>query len=317
MQRAAQFARETSSDGAFVRQPSKFRNWISDDSDAPYSPAAGRYHLYVSLACPWAHRAVIVRHLKGLEDAIGMSVVDPVRDELGWAFRDGPDHGADPLHNWAYLSEAYLQTDPSFDGRITVPVLWDTHTNTVVSNESADVIQMLNDSFNSWAENAALDLAPAHLRAAIEHINGRVYEGLNNGVYRAGFATAQDAYEAAYADVFSTLDELEEILATQRYLTGGTLTLADIRLWTTLIRFDSVYVGHFKCNRRRIVDYPALWGFTRDLFQMPGVADTVNFDHIKRHYYVSHTKINPTGIVPAGPDLDLRAPHERAGVSIP
>ncbi|MFL5845991.1 MAG: glutathione S-transferase family protein [Solirubrobacteraceae bacterium] len=291
----AQFAAE-SREGRFERQESKFRG-------RDVEPVAGRYHLYVSLACPWAHRAVIVRRLKGLEDAIGLTVVDPIREEkTGWRFNaDYPD----PLHGWSFLSEAYALTDPSFRGRVTVPVLWDTETGTIVNNESADVIEMLNADFDPVAANPGLDLYPEALRAEMDPLMQRIYDTLNNGVYRSGFASTQEAYEEAVVPLFETLDMLEERLADRPYLMGTEPTLADWRLFTTLVRFDAVYHGHFKCNIRRIVDYPNLQRLLRDLYRTGGIAETVDFDQIKRHYYMTHEQLNPSRIVPVGPALDL------------
>ena len=306
---------EQGADGRFTRQTSKFRDWVTADGSSGFPAEAGRYHLYVSLACPWAHRTVILRELKGLHGAIGMSIVDPVRDEKGWAFTDEPGTTPDALHGWAYLEEGYLETDPDFDARITVPVLWDTQTGRIVNNESADVIVMLNSAFDAFAAHPELDLYPAALRSEIDALNARIYENVNNGVYRAGFAKSQEAYEEAVFPLFETLDELDVRLATRRYLVGDSQTLADWRLFTTLLRFDPVYVGHFKCNLRRIADYPNLSGYLRDLYQTPGVAPTVDLDQIKRHYYVTHDTINPSGIVPAGPVLDLGAPHGRASLA--
>jgi putative glutathione S-transferase len=305
---------ERAGGGRFKRQTSKFRDWVTADAGSGYGVEAGRYHLYVSLACPWAHRAVIVRELKGLQDAIGMSIVDPIRDERGWAFRDVPGTTADQINGWSYLSEGYLATDPDFDARITVPVLWDTRTDRIVNNESADIIVMLNDAFDALAKNPGLDLYPAALRGEIDELNATIYDKVNNGVYRSGFASSQEAYEEAVLPLFDTLDELDARLATRRYLVGEAQTLADWRLFTTLLRFDPVYVGHFKCNLRRIADYPSLSGYLRDLYQTPGVAGTVDLDQIKRHYYMTHAGINPTGVVPLGPVLDLDAPHGREGV---
>ncbi len=292
------------STGRFVRQASKFRGWID-------TAEAGRYHLYVSLACPWAHRAVIIRRLKGLEGAIGMSIVDPIRDDRGWAFTDAPGTTGDLLHDWGFLSEAYDATDPSFEGRVSVPVLWDRQTDSIVNNESADVIVMLNDDFNELAVHPERDYYPEALRPEIDALNERVYETVNDGVYRTGFATSQEAYEEAVFPIFETLDMLDERLADQRFLFGSEQTLADWRLFTTLVRFDAVYYSHFKCNLRRIKDYASLWPYLRDLYQTPGIAETVDFDQIKRHYYGTHKSINPNGIVPAGPILELDAPHDR------
>jgi len=306
----AQFAAETDEGGRFVRQVSRFRDWVTADGSSGYRAEPGRYHLYVSRACPWAHRSIIVRRLKGLEDVISMSVVDPIRDERGWRFGEGRGFSPDPVNGFSYLAEAYRATDPDFAGRVTVPVLWDRETGRIVSNESADVIRMLNSAWDAWGD-ASLDLYPDDLRDEIDAINERVYRDVNNGVYRAGFATTQEAYEEAFDALFARLEELDRLLLERRYLAGDRVTLADWRLFTTLIRFDSVYVGHFKCNLRRIVDHAALWPYLRELYQWPGVADTVDFDHIKRHYYVTHDSINPTGIVPKGPELDLTRPHDR------
>jgi glutathionyl-hydroquinone reductase len=294
------------STGRFVRQQSKFRDWVGTDE---HPVEAGRYHLYVSLACPWAHRAVIIRRLKGLEGAIGMSIVDPIRDDRGWAFRDVPGTTGDLLHDWSFLSEAYDATDASFEGRISVPVLWDRETDSIVNNESADVIVMLNDAFDDFAVYPERDYYPEHLRADIDELNERVYETVNDGVYRTGFATSQDAYEESVFPIFETLDMLDARLAGRRFLFGAEQTLADWRLFTTLVRFDAVYYSHFKCNLRRIKDYENLSPYLRDLYQTPGIAETVDFDQIKRHYYGTHKSINPNGIVPAGPVLDLDAPH--------
>lgn len=306
----AQFPDEQSDTGIFVRQADAFRNWVSADGHTGYPAASGRYHLYVSLACPWAHRTIIVRHLAGLESAIGMTVVDPLRDERGWAFRDVPGAGPDPLNGFAFLSEAYLATDPSYRGRVTVPVLWDRVTQRIVSNSDDDIMRMFETEFAARSKGQP-DLYPAAQRADIDALNERIYETFNNGVYRAGFATAQDAYELAAYGVFAMLDELDERLRAQRYLFGARPLETDWRLFVTLIRFDAVYHGHFKCNVRRISDYPHLWPYLRDLYQIDGVAATVNFDHIKRHYYATHDDINPTRIVPIGPLQDLSAPHGR------
>jgi len=298
--------------GRFVRQDSRFRDRITVDGSSAFPAEEGRYHLYVSLACPWAHRAVIVRRLKGLEHVIGMSIVDPIRDERGWAFRDVAGTTGDQVNGWDYLSEAYEAGEPGFDGRITVPVLWDMETERIVNNESADVVVMLNESFDAFAAHPERDYYPLALREEMDPLNQRVYETLNDGVYRSGFASSQEAYEEAVFPLFETLDMLDERLAVQRYLLGAEQTLADWRLFTTLLRFDPVYYSHFKCNLRRIVDYPNLAPYLRDLYQTPGVAETVDMDQIKRHYYTTHRGINPTGIVPAGPVIDLAAPHDRA-----
>jgi putative glutathione S-transferase len=304
----AQFSRETSKEGAFVRQDSAFRQAVTADGSSGHPAESGRYHLYVSLACPWASRTIIVRRLKGLEDAIPMTVVDPVRDEEGWRFlEDSPD----PVNGFEYLEEAYLLTDPSFEDRVTVPVLWDTKENRAVNNESSEIIRMLNTEFNQWAGDPELDLYPEPWRDEIDQINDRVYRSINNGVYRCGFATTQWAYEEAFIDLFAALDWADDLLAGRRYLLGDRITEADWRLFVTLIRFDPVYVGHFKCNQRRIADYENLSGYLRELYQHPGIRETVDFDHIKRHYYVTHPRINPTQIVPMGPELDLDSPPGR------
>jgi putative glutathione S-transferase len=306
----AQFPAEQSATGDFVRQPDAFRGSISSQPGAAFPLAAGRYHLYVSLACPWAHRTIIVRALLGLEDAVGMTVVDPIRDDAGWAFREGRGHSVDPVNGFRYLSEAYRATDPHFAGRVTVPVLWDTVTKTIVSNSDDDIMRMFETEFLPLAKRP-LDLVPRALRDEIDALNAHVYETVNDGVYRAGFATTQAAYEAPARRLFETLDELEGRLRTRRYLFGVAPVETDWRLFVTLVRFDAVYVGHFKCNLRRIVDYPNLWGYLRDLYQVPGVAATVDLDHIKRHYYFTHDDINPTRIVPIGPALDFASPHGR------
>jgi putative glutathione S-transferase len=309
----AQFPAEQSQDGCFVRQTDAFRDWVTADGRSRYPAEAGRYHLYVSLACPWAHRTIIVRRLRGLDKAIGMTVVDPVRDDRGWAFRDGPGFSHDPINGFQYLSQAYLATDPSYRRRVTVPVLWDTQTKRIVSNSDDDIMRMFECEFNAFAAND-LDLYPAEHRAEIDRLNAWIYETLNDGVYRAGFATAQHAYEEAAYRVFETLDELESRLGTRRYLFGRTPLETDWRTFVTLIRFDAVYYGHFKCNLRRIVDYRNLYGYLRDLYQYDGVAATVDFDQIKRHYYYTHDDINPTRIVPIGPLQDLMTPSGRGGL---
>ncbi len=249
--------------------------------------------------------------LKGLEGCIGMTVVDPIRDDRGWAFREGAGHSTDPINGWSFLAQAYTATDPTFSGRVTTPTLWDTQTNQVVSNESSDIIRMLNSEFNEWATHPERDLCPEHLRSEIDALNAWIYTDINNGVYRCGFATTQEAYETAATALFAALDRADALLAQRRYLTGATITEADWRLFVTLVRFDSVYVSHFKCSLRRIVDYPHLWGYLRDLYSQPGIADTVNMDHIKRHYYMTHDRINPTRIVPIGPAIDFTLPHDR------
>lgn len=308
----AQFPDEASTDGAFERQEDAFRERVSIDGTTPYPPAAGRYHLYVSLACPWASRAVIARKLKGLEPVIGMTVVDPIRDERGWAFRDGPGCSADPVNGFAFLAEAYAATSPSVSGRVTVPVLWDRVTRRIINNSEDDICRMFNDGFGALAA-AEPDLFPKDIEDEHTRLSEFIYNHVNNGVYKAGFATKQEAYEKACRTLFSALDELEERLAKSRYLFGERIVEADWRLFCTLIRFDAVYHGHFKCNIRRIVDYPNLNGYLLELYQKPGIAETVNLDHIKRHYYITHDDINPTRIVPVGPALDLARPHGRAG----
>lgn len=302
--------------GRFVRSAAQFRNWITADGSAGpsgragFKAEAGRYHLYVSYACPWASRTLIFRKIKGLEKIISLSVVHWHMAEEGWTFNDGEGVIADPLFNAAYLREIYLQADHGYSGRVTVPVLWDKKTNTIVSNESAEIIRMFNSAFDELGA-AEGDYYPEKFREEIETLNTRIYDTVNNGVYKAGFATSQEAYEEAVIPLFETMDWLEQRLATQRYLIGNQITEADWRLFTTLIRFDPVYVGHFKCNLKRLVDYPNFWAYARDLYQQPSVADTINMHHIKNHYYGSHTTINPSGIVPLGPVIDYRAPHSR------
>jgi putative glutathione S-transferase len=308
----APFPTETSPKGAFVRQEYSIRDRITADGSSGFPAEPGRYHLYVSLACPWAHRTVIVRRLLGLEDVITMSVVDPIRDERGWAFRDGPGYSKDPVNGFAFLSEAYLATDPNYTGRYTVPCLWDRVTGRLVSNNFPDITIDFETQFTAFQRPDALDLYPERLRAEIDEINALVYTDVNNGVYKAGFATTQQAYEAAFDALFARLDWLDERLATRRFLLGDQITEADVRLFTTLVRFDAVYYLHFKCNLRRLVDYPNLWPYARDLYQRPGFGDTTNFDHIKRHYYMTHEHLNPSRIVPKGPAVDWSAPHGRA-----
>ena len=295
--------------GSFERAASAFRNWVTADGSAGpsgeggFKAEAGRYHLYVSLACPWAHRAIIFRKLKGLEDLISMSVVSPrMPDETGWAFTEEMGSTDDPVNGAEYLWEVYAKAKPDYSGRVTVPVLWDKQRDTIVNNESSEIIRMFNSAFDGLTGNT-LDFYPEPLREKIDTINARVYAEINNGVYRAGFATRQEVYEAAVAKLFSALDWVEGLLGEHPYLAGDTLTEADWRLLTTLFRFDAVYVGHFKCNIRRIADYPNLTRLLRELYRVPGVAETVNMDHIKTHYYWSHVTINPTRIVPVGPEL--------------
>jgi glutathionyl-hydroquinone reductase len=305
-----------STGGRFVRQDSAFRNWITPDGspgptgDGGFEAEPGRYHLYVSLACPWAHRTLIFRRLKGLEDAIGVSVVHWHMGDHGWELREAPGATGDRLYGSRYLYEIYARAKPDYTGRVTVPVLWDKRRQTIVNNESSEIIRMLNSAFDRIDAKGG-DFYPAPLRAEIDRINAKVYDNVNNGVYKSGFATSQQAYDEAVSALFETLDELEERLARQRYLAGDRITEADWRLFTTLARFDAVYVGHFKCNLKRLVDYPNLWAYARELYQHPGVAETVNFQHIKHHYYGSHRTVNPTGIVPKGPIIDWDEPHGR------
>lgn len=301
-----------STGGRFVREDAGFRHWVSADGSSGFPAEAGRYHLYISLACPWAHRALLLRQLKGLEDAVGLSVVDPFMGDRGWQFSDGPGCIPDAVNGADYLHQIYTLAVPDYTGRVTTPTLWDKEKRTIVSNESADIIRMFNSAFDAVARHPQRDFHPAELRAEIERINGPVYHDVNNGVYKAGFATSQEAYETAFQALFARLDELDGRLARSRYLVGERITEADWRLFTTLVRFDPVYYGHFKCNLRRISDYPNLSGYLRELYQMPGVAQTVNFDHIKQHYYRSHATINPTRIVPLGPTLDLNRDPDRA-----
>jgi glutathionyl-hydroquinone reductase len=310
----AQFPDEQSGAGEFLRQEDAFRAWVTADGKSGFRAELGRYHLYVSFACPWAHRTIIVRHLKRLEQVIDMTVVDPVRDDRGWAFRDGTGHSKDPINGFQFLAEAYLATDPSYSGRVTVPVLWDKQTRKIVSNSDDDLMRMLNTEFNALT-TGNLDLYPVEHREEINRLNELIYENVNNGVYRAGFATTQSAYEKAAYSLFAVLDRIETLLSRHRFLFGDLPLETDWRLFVTLIRFDAVYHGHFKCNIRRIVDYPNLYGYLRDLYQVDGVADTVNFDHIKRHYYFTHDDINPTRIVPVGPVQNLHAPHGRESLS--
>jgi len=305
-----------STGGRFERKESSFRQWVRADGSTEFAPEADRYHLYVSLACPWAHRALIARKLKQLEGAISLSVVHPFMGKEGWSLAnpDGTEGvTGDPVNHATQLHEVYTLADPRYTGRVTVPVLWDKKLRTVVNNESAEVLRMLNAEFDALG-NHALDLYPADLRDEIDEVNAFVYPAVNNGVYRCGFATTQEAYEEAFAALFAALDELDARLGTRRYLVGERITEADWRLFTTLVRFDPVYVGHFKCNLRRIADYPNLSGYLRELYQVPGVAETVSFEHIKRHYYESHGQINPTRVVPVGPQLDLTAPHGRGAL---
>ena len=307
----AQFPSEQSKTGEFKRQEDAFRDRVSTAADARYPVASGRYHLYISLACPWASRTLIVRNEKGLQDAIGVTVLDPIRDDRGWAFRDGRGHSKDPINGFLFLAEDYAATDPKFDGRVTVPVLWDREQRRIVNNSEDDICRMCNDAFSALGNGEQVDLFPKAMEAEHAELSAFIYDRVNNGVYKAGFASAQEVYEDACRALFAALDEVEARLTTRRYLLGNRIVEADWRLFCTLIRFDAVYHGHFKCNVRRIVDYPNLQGYLRDLYQQPGIAATVDFDHIKRHYYVTHDDINPTRIVPIGPTLDLMKQHGR------
>ncbi|TLD72446.1 glutathione S-transferase family protein [Phragmitibacter flavus] len=312
----AQFPQEQSTDGSFERQDDAFRNFISPDPNAPHPAVAGRYHLYVSLACPWASRALIVRNLKGLQDIVSMSVIDPIRDHRGWAFREGDGYTTDPINLFQYLSEAYHASDPHFNGRVTVPVLWDKVANTILNNSEDDICQMFNTAFANVGANP-LDLFPSDLEPAHTELADFIYQHINNGVYKAGFASTQSSYEKPVRELFNALDQLETRLTTSRYLFGNRIVEADWRLFCTLVRFDAVYHGHFKCNLKRIIDYPNLNAYLLDLYQQPGIADTVNIDHIKRHYYFTHHDINPTQVVPLGPILDFTQPHGRESLSSP
>ncbi len=305
-----------SNEGKFVREDARFRNWVTADGapgpsgEGGFSAEPGRYHLYVSLACPWAHRTLIVRALKELEDLIDVSVVSPIMREDGWTYDRASGSTGDALGDREFHHQLYTDDAPDYSGRVTVPVLWDKQTGRIVNNESAEIIRMFNTAFDGLTGNS-LNFYPESLRADIDRWNERIYPAVNNGVYRAGFATSQSAYEEAYRELFAELDCLDAHLADHRYLAGDALTEADIRLFTTLIRFDAVYHGHFKCNRQRLEDYEHLPGYVRDIYQLPGVADTVDFEHIKTHYYASHLNINPTGVVPLGPEIDYSSPHGR------
>jgi putative glutathione S-transferase len=306
--------------GKFVRTESSFRNWITKDGsagpsgDEGFAAEPGRYHLYVSYACPWAHRALIFRALKGLEDVISVSVVHPLMPTESWVFGEYPGATEDHINHAHYLYENYLKADPDFGGLVTVPVLWDKKLETIVNNESSEIIRMFNSAFDDYARSD-LDLYPEPMREEIDAINEIVYHNINNGVYRAGFATTQSAYDEAFDQLFDTMDELEVLLSRQRYLVGHQITEADWRLFTTLVRFDAVYYNHFKTNKKRLIDYPNLWAYTRELYQVPEVAETVNMGHIKYHYFASHRSINPSGIVPKGPEIDFMLPHGRENIS--
>jgi putative glutathione S-transferase len=301
-------------DGRFVRQATSFRDWISAGGDSVFPAEAGRYHLYIAWACPWAHRTAILRKLKGLEDIISLSAVGSFMGEDGWAFYDEPGVIPDSVNGAQYLREVYAKADPDYTGRVTTPVLWDKEMGMIVNNESREIVRMLDTEFDAFATTDA-DFFPQDLREEVDETISAIYEPINNGVYRSGFAATQEAYDEAVTDVFDALDHWEDVLSERRYLCGDCVTEADWCLFPTLVRFDSVYHGHFKCNLRRIVDYPNLWGYLRDLYQQPGVAETVHMDHIKNHYYRSHESINPNRIVPTGPVLDFTWPHGRARLS--
>ncbi len=310
MSTSAQFPAEQSGEGEFERQEDAFREWNTADGTTPFAAEAGRYHLYISLACPWACRALIMRNLKGLQEVIGVTVVDPVRDERGWTFHDGPGHSRDPVNGFAFLREAYDASNPQFQGRVTVPVLWDKQSRRIVNNSEDDICRMFNDAFRAF-DRREVDLFPQEIEAEHAKLADVIYDKVNNGVYKAGFATTQRAYETACRALFDELDDLDARLAAQRFLFGSRIVEADWRLFCTLVRFDAVYYGHFKCNVRRILDFPNLHGYLLDLYQQPGIAETVNMDHIKRHYYMTHDDINPTRIVPLGPALDFTQHHGR------
>jgi len=304
-------------DGEFIRPSPRYRNWITPDGspgptgEGGFAAEPGRYHLYVSLACPWAHRTVIFRKLKGLDNLISMSTVSPDMMKDGWTFNTDEGSSGDEINGKSKLSEIYLLADPKYSGRVSVPVLWDKKRKTIVNNESPEIIRMLNSAFDAFT-NVRADYYPQALRAEIDRLNDKIYPNVNNGVYRAGFATSQAAYEKAFRGLFDTLDEMEQLLSRRRYLAGNVITEADWRFFTTLVRFDAVYYGHFKCNWRHIYEYPNLSNYLRDLYQVPGVAETVSLEQIKHHYYFSQRQVNPAGIVPVGPQLDLAAPHDRA-----
>jgi glutathionyl-hydroquinone reductase len=302
--------------GEFVRAAYPFQGRITADGSSGFPAEPGRYHLYISWACPWANRTAIVRDLLGLQDVISLSAVDPVRDGRGWAFREGDGYGLDPVNGFSLLREAYEATEPGYDGHISVPVLWDKQTGKIVSNNFPDITIDLDTQFSAWA-SPEYDLYPEHLRPQIDEVNALVYATVNNGVYRSGFATTQESYHEAVSALFATLDQLERRLAGQRYLVGDSLTEADVRLWVTLARFDAVYYSHFKCNLRRIADYPSLWAYARDLYALPAFGGNTRFDQIKRHYYMTHPHLNPSRIVPDGPLLDWHEPagRERLGAA--
>jgi glutathionyl-hydroquinone reductase len=300
--------RESADDGSFRRQESQFRRWVSDEPGSGFPPGAGRYHLYVARACPWAHRTIIARRLMGLEDAVGLSFVDPIRDGRGWAFTGG--EFVDPVNGFSFLSEAYTATDPAYDARVTVPVLWDKESGTIVSNESADILRMLGTVFTPLAEHP-VELYPPSLQDEIDELNDRIYDNVNNAVYKAGFSRHQGVYEAEVRALFAMLDELDARLAGSRFLFGPEPVETDWRLFTTLVRFDAVYQIHFKCSLRKLIEYEHLWPYARDLYQWPGVADTVSFDEIRRHYYMTHPMINPSGLVALQPAVGFDEPAGR------
>lgn len=302
---------ERAEDGKFQRMPTRFHDWITADGSSGFKAEPGRYHLYISLGCPWAHRTVLLRSLKGLDATLGLSIVDPVISEQGWKFSDQPGCIPDTLHAADYLWQIYVKADPAYTGRVTVPVLWDTHTHTIVNNESRQIIQMLNSEFNAFAEHPDLDFYPEALRSPIDATLDAIYQPINNGVYRSGFAASQAAYTEAVTELFQHLDQWEQVLGQQRYLCGDRITLADWCLFTTLFRFDLAYHGIFKCNIRRLVDYPNLWNYCRELYQQPGVRQWCSIDHVKQVYYAGLPELNPSGIVPEGPDINYAKPHTR------
>ena len=305
---AFKLGREGADDGSFRRQESQFRRWVSDEPGAEFPVAGGRYHLYVARACPWAHRTIIARRLMGLEDVIGLSFVDPIRDERGWAFSGG--EYVDPVNGFSFLSEAYVASDPDYEARVSVPVLWDRETGVIVNNESADILRMLGTVFVPLAAHP-IELYPSALRAEIDELNDRIYDNVNNAVYKAGFSRRQEVYEAEVRGLFAMLDELDDRVSESRFLFGPEPVETDWRLFTTLVRFDAVYQIHFKCSLRKLIEYEHLWPYARDLYQWPGVADTVSFDEIRRHYYVTHPMINPSGLVALQPAASFDEPHGR------
>jgi putative glutathione S-transferase len=299
--------------GEFNRMPTRFRDWVTADGSSSYQAGSNRYHLYVSLACPWAHRTLIMRSLKGLQEIISISIVDPFMGENGWKFSDYPGTIPDSINQSEYLREVYVKANSEYTGRVTVPILWDKQNHTIINNESREIIRMLDCEFKDYSQSD-LNLCPPEIKESVDQTIDAIYQPINNGVYRSGFASTQSAYEAAVTELFEHLDHWEKVLGKQRYLCGNDLTEADICMFTTLIRFDAVYHGHFKCNLRRIIDYPNLWNYLKDIYQYPGIAETCNLDHIKRHYYVSHSHINPTQVVPKGPILNLEESHNRGNL---